>query len=189
MFFPATAVAHNVSRFPVVLSADEFSPLYHSAVAEAFNATAGPPAPQPQPQPLLLLLLLLLLVTTAYVLKIKNRLSVVMTSSSQCQCCVCSSSCRMAAAVDTSAVPQFLPGLSPASASAAAAAAAAVCCCCWCCSHSLLCMFLMRAVFVVLIYAVRELFTKSHVSCTKPYRFFACHSCLDSQMSLDLWSF
>ena len=76
-------------------------------------------------------------------LKEKNRLSVVMTSPSQCQCCVCSSSCRMAAAVDTTAaVLPFLAGLSPASAPAAAAAAAtAVCCCCWCCSHSLLCMF------------------------------------------------
>ena len=69
----------------------------------------------------------------------------------------------MAAAVDTyAAVPQFLAGLSPASApaaAAAAAAAAAVCCCWWCCSHSLVCMFLKCAVFVELIYAVRAFFT------------------------------
>ena len=45
-FFPATAAAHNVSRFRVVLGA-EFSPLYHSAVAEASNATASPPAAAP----------------------------------------------------------------------------------------------------------------------------------------------
>ena len=67
-FFPATAAAHNVSRFRVVLGA-EFSPLYHSAVAEASNATAAPPAPPPQPLPPLLLLLLL---TAAYVSKNKK---------------------------------------------------------------------------------------------------------------------
>ena len=69
-------------------------------------------------------------------LKIKNRLSVVTTSPSQCQY-VCSS-CRTAAARDTTtaAVP-ILAGLSLASAPAAAAAAtAAVCCCWWCCSLS-----------------------------------------------------
>ena len=79
----------------------------------------------------------------------------------------------MAAAVDnTAVVPQFLAGLSPASAPAAAAAAAdAVSCCCWCCSHSLLCMFLKCAVFVVLIDAVRGFFTKSNVSHTEPYKF------------------
>ena len=32
-------------------------------------------------------------------------------------------------------------------------------------------MFLKCAVFVVLIYAVRELFTKPHVSHAEPYRF------------------
>ena len=64
VFSPATAAAYNVSRFRVELGV-EFSQLYHSAVVEASDATAGPPAPQPQPQPLLLLLLLLL-VTTVY---------------------------------------------------------------------------------------------------------------------------
>ena len=68
VFSPATAAAYNVSRFRVVLG-DKFLPLYHSAAAQASNATASPPAPpppqQPQPQPLLLLLL----VSTAYVSK------------------------------------------------------------------------------------------------------------------------
>ena len=84
-FFPATAAAYNASNFCLVLGA-EFSPLYHSAIAEAFIATAGPPAPPPPPP--LLPPLLLLVVTSAYpgvFLKIKNRLSVVMTSPSQCQ--------------------------------------------------------------------------------------------------------
>ena len=74
----------------------------------------------------------------------------------------------MAAAVDTTAVavPQVLAGLSPASAPAAAAAAAAAGT-----AHSLLCVFLKCAVFVVLIYAVRGFFTKPQVSHTEPYRF------------------
>ena len=95
----------------------------------------------------------------------------------------------MAAAVDaTAAVPQFLAGLSPASAPAAAAAAA-VCCCCWCCSHSLLCMLLKCAVFVVLSYAVRGFFTTLMFPVLNPIGFFACHSCVDSQVSVDLCSF
>ena len=94
----------------------------------------------------------------------------------------------MAAAVDTTAaVPQFLAGLSPASApaaAAAAAAAAAVYCCCWCCSHSLLCLFLKFAVVVVLIYAVRGFFTTIIFLILSPIGFFACHTCVDGQMFL-----
>ena len=108
-----------------------------------------------------------------------------MTPPSQCQCCVCSSSCRMAAAVDTTAVvPQFLARLSPAFAPADAAAAAAVCCWCWCCSYSLLCMFLKCAVFVVLTHAMHGFFTTRMCSILSPIGFFACHSCVDSQMSV-----
>ena len=140
---------------------------------------------------MLVLLLVLLLVTAAFVSKIKSRLSVVTTSPSQCQCCVCSFPCRVAAAVDTAAaaVPQFLAGLSPPSAPAAAAAAAVVCGRCWCCSHSLLCMFLKCAVFVVPIHAVRGFFTTLMFPILSPIGFFACHDCIDSQMSLDLCSF
>ena len=36
VFSPLSAAAHNVSRFRVVLGA-EFLPLYHSAVAKAFQ--------------------------------------------------------------------------------------------------------------------------------------------------------
>ena len=100
-------------------------------------------------------------------LKEKNRLSVVMTSPSQCQCCVCSSSCRMAAAVDTTAaVPQFLTGLSHASAPAppppllvlvllslSSAHVPQVCCVC--------CADLWRT----------WIFLNSHVSHTEPYGF------------------
>ena len=77
----------------------------------------------------------------------------------------------MAAAVDTTAVavPQVLAGLSPASAPATAAAAAAAGT-----AHSLLCVFLKCAVFVVLIYVVHGLFTTLMFSILSPICFFAC---------------
>ena len=175
--FPATAAGACCSqrqrRCGAILGG-EFPLQYHSAIAEASNTTASPAAPPPPP-PRLLLLLLLLVVSTAYwyVSKNQNRLSVVMTLAINGQCqCVCSSG-RMAASVDTTAaVPQFLSGLSPASAPAAAATAA-VWCCWWCCSHSLLRMFLKCTAFVVLIYAVCVDYSQkqSHVSYTRPYRF------------------
>ena len=77
------------------------------------------------------------------------------------------------------AVPQSLAGLSPAS--EIAAAAAAVCCCCWSCSHSLLCMFLKCAVFVVLICAVRGFFTLIMFPILSPICLFVCHSCVNSR--------
>ena len=44
VFSPLSAAAHNVSRFRVVLGA-EFLPLYHSAVAKAFQRHRQPPRP------------------------------------------------------------------------------------------------------------------------------------------------
>ena len=47
-------------------------------------------------------------------------------------------------------------------------------------------MFLKCAVFDVLISAVRGFFTTIMFPTLSPLRFFPCHSCVDSQMSL--WS-
>ena len=68
VFFPAITAAHNVSRFRVVLGA-EYSSQYDSDVAQASNATAGPPAPPPLPSPLVVVVVV---VTTAYVSKNQN---------------------------------------------------------------------------------------------------------------------
>ena len=134
------------------------------------------------PLPLLLLLRLLVVVTTALVSKNIKSLSVVMTWPCQCHRCVCSCSCRMTVAVNATAVVlQFLVGLSPAYTSVAAIIAAAVWCCCWC-SHSLLCMFLKCAVYVVLIFAVHGFFTTLMFAIL--LCFFASHRCVDSHMSL-----
>ena len=51
--------------------------------------------------------------------------------------------------------------------------------CCWRCSHSLLCMFLNCAVFVVRIYAVRGFFPASMFPILSPIGCFACRSCVD----------
>ena len=119
-------------------------------------------------------------------LKIKNRLSVIMTSSGQCQRRVCSSSCRMAAAV------------------------CRYCCCraaipCWtiarlcarrrrrCCCCVLLLLVLLSLSYVhvpkvflfVLIYAACVGFSHYLMfPILSPKGFFACHSFIDSQMSL-----
>ena len=99
--------------------------------------------------------------------------------------CVCSSSCRTAAAVDTTAtVPPFLAGLSPASVPAAAAAAAVL----------LLLVLLSRssahvnraAVFCCAhVYAVRVFFQQNLMfPILSPIRFMTCHGCVDMARSL-----